>query len=192
MPERFSDALKLTYDIYDLKGALESLFELMHVTRYRFVPVEDGRYRKGCAAEIQVEGKTVGTFGELAGTLTKGWRTTHPVFAAQLEVAPLLAADRGAGYYTPFSLFPATSRDVAFLAPAGLTHAEVLEFFRKAKPADLESVRLFDIFEKDGRKSMAYQLTFRNAERTLTDAEVNTRFEKLREKLKSDLKVELR
>mgnify|MGYP001220268453 FL=1 len=81
---------------------------------------------------------------------------------------------------------------MAFVAPAGLTHADVLEFIRKAKPADLESVRLFDIFEKDGKTSMAYQLTFRNAERTLTDAEVNTRFDKLREKLKNDLKVELR
>ncbi len=192
MPERYSDELKLTYDIYDLKGALESMFELLHITRYRFVPVEDARYHAGRAAEIQVEGKTVGTFGELSEKLTKGWRTTHPVFAAQLEVSPLLAADRGAGYYTPFSFFPATSRDVAFIAPAELTHAEVLEFIRKAKPADLESVRLFDIFEKEGKKSMAYQLTFRNAERTLTDAEVNTRFEKLREKLQNELKVELR
>ena len=192
MPERYSDELKQLYDFYDLKGAIESLFELMHITRYRFVPAEDGRFRKGHAAEIQVEGKPVGRFGELSGKLTKGWRTTHPVFAAQLEVAPLLAADRGAGYYTPFSLFPATSRDVAFVAPAGLTHADVIEFIRKAKPADLESVRLFDIFEKDGKTSMAYQLTFRSAERTLTDAEVNTRFDKLREKLKNDLKVELR
>ena len=192
MPERYSDELKLVYDFYDLKGAIESLFELMHVTRYRFAPAGDGRFRQGRAAEVQVEGKTVGMFGELADRLTKGWRTTYPVFAAQLDVAALLAADRGAGYYTPFSLFPATSRDVAFTAPAELTHADVLEFFRKAKLPDLESVRLFDIFEKDGRKSMAYQLTFRNAERTLTDAEVNTRFEKLREKLKNDLKVELR
>ena len=192
MPERYSDELKLAYDFYDLKGALESLFELAHVKRYRFVPVEDGRFREGHAAEIQIEGKKAGTFGELAGTLTQGWRTTYPVFAAQLDVAAVLAADHGAGYYAPFSLFPATSRDVAFVAPAGLTHAEVLEFIRKSKPADLESVQLFDIFEKDGKKSMAYQVTFRNPERTLTDAEVNARFEKLREQLKNGLKVELR
>ena len=81
---------------------------------------------------------------------------------------------------------------LAMLHLMGSTHADVLEFIRRAKPADLESVRLFDIFEKDGRKSMAYQLTFRNGERTLTDAEVNARFEKLREKLKNELKVELR
>ena len=116
----------------------------------------------------------------------------HFDFVAQFDMAMLQAADHGVGYYVPFSLFPATSRDVAFVAPAGLTHADVLEFIRRAKPADLESVRLFDIFEKDGRKSMAYQLTFRNRERTLTDAEVNSRFEKLREKMRNELKVELR
>ena len=191
-PEQYSDELKAQYDFYDMKGALESLFELMNIRRYRFVPVEDGRFRKGRAAEVQIEGKKAGAFGELAPSLVKGWRTTYPIFIAQLDMATLLAADHGVGYYVPFSLFPATSRDVAFVAPAGLTHADVLEFIRKAKPADLESVRLFDIFEKDGRKSMAYQLTFRNRERTLTDAEVNSRFEKLREKLKNELKVELR
>ena len=191
-PEQYSDELKAQYDFYDMKGALESLFELMNIRRYRFVPVEDGRFRKGRAAEVQIEGKKAGAFGELAPSLVKGWRTTYPIFVAQLDMATLLAADHGVGYYVPFSLFPATSRDVAFVAPAGLTHADVLEFIRKAKPADLESVRLFDIFEKDGRKSMAYQLTFRNRERTLTDAEVNSRFEKLREKLKNELKVELR
>ena len=191
-PEQYSDELKAQYDFYDMKGTLESLFELMNIRRYRFVPVEDGRFRKGRAAEVQIEGKKAGAFGELAPSLVKGWRTTYPIFIAQLDMATLLAADHGVGYYVPFSLFPATSRDVAFVAPAGLTHADVLEFIRKAKPADLESVRLFDIFEKDGRKSMAYQLTFRNRERTLTDAEVNSRFEKLREKLKNELKVELR
>lgn len=191
-PERYSDEQKLQYDFYDLKGALESIFELMNIKRYRFVPADDARFRKGHAAEVQIEGKKAGMFGELSRNLTKGWRTTYPVFVAQLDAAVLLGADHGAGYYVPFSLFPATSRDVAFVAPAGLTHADVLEFIRRAKPADLESVRLFDIFEKDGRKSMAYQLTFRNGERTLTDAEVNARFEKLREKLKNELKVELR
>lgn len=58
-------------------------------------------------------------------------------------------------------------------------------------------MRLFDVFtdeklEKAGMKSMAYTLTFRNPERTLTDAEVNSRFEKLRGRLAAELKVELR
>lgn len=105
-PERYSDEQKLQYDFYDLKGALESVFELMNIKRYRFVPADDARFRKGHAAEVQIEGKKAGMFGELSRNLTKGWRTTYPVFVAQLDAAVLLGADHGAGYYVPFSLFP--------------------------------------------------------------------------------------
>ncbi len=196
-PERFSAELKQEYDFYDLKGVLESLFELANVKRYKFTPVEDARFRRGRAAEVIIEGRKAGAFGELAADLSAGWRTTHPVFVAQLDVDVILAAEHGCGYYVPFSLFPATSRDVAFLAPESLTHAEIVDFLRRAKLPDLESVQLFDVFVDDKlrqehRKSMAYQLTFRNVERTLTDAEVNSRFEKLRARLAAELKVELR
>lgn len=196
-PERYSAELKEEYDFYDLKGALESLFELANVKRYKFVAADDARFRPGRAAEVWIEGKKAGHFGELAADLTRGWRTSYPVFAAQLDVEVIVNADHGRSYYVPFSLFPATSRDVAFVADEKLEHGAILEFIRRSKPADLESVRLFDIFVDDKlkaehKKSMAYQLTFRNAERTLTDAEVNSRFEKLREKLAKELKVELR
>ncbi|MDR0932892.1 MAG: phenylalanine--tRNA ligase subunit beta [Victivallales bacterium] len=191
-PEQYSDALQEQYDFYDLKGALESLFEMMNIKRYRFVPTEDGRFRKGRALGVEVAGKTAGAFGEISSHLTKGFRTTYPIFVAQIDMATLLIAAHGAGYYEPFSLFPATSRDVAFVAPAGLSHDDVLAFIRKEKPTDLESIQLFDIFEKEGYKSMAYKLTFRNRERTLVDAEVNARFDKLKESMQNKLKVELR
>ncbi len=196
-PERYGDELKLAYDFYDLKGALEGLFELANVKRYRFTPADDARFVPGRAAEVWIEGRKAGAFGELAHDLSKGWRTTHKIFVAQLDIEPILAADHGPGYYVPFSLFPATGRDVALIAPEKLDNAEILECIRRAKLADLELARLFDLFvdEKfraEHKKSMAYQLTFRNAERTLNDAEVNARVEKLRARLAADLKVELR
>ncbi len=196
-PERYSEEGKAEYDFYDLKGLLETLFGLAGVERYEFAQVEDARFQKGRAAEIRIGGKVAGTFGELAPKLCKGWRTPHPVFVAQLEVAAILAARRGMPTHKGLAQFPATGRDVAFVAGEGLTHGEILEFIRRAKLADLESVHLFDIFvdeklKKEGKKSMAYQLIFRNRERTLTDGEVNTRFEKLRERLARELNVELR
>ncbi len=196
-PERYSEELEQAYDFYDLKGALESLFELANVKRYKFVVADDARFRSSHAAEIWIEGKKVGHFGELADDLVGGWRTTYPVFVAQLDATALMVANHGKGYYAPFSLFPATSRDVAFIADEKLEHGFIMDFIRKCHLTDLESARLFDIFiddklKSEHRKSMAYQLTFRNAERTLTDTEINSRLEKLREKLAHDLKVELR
>lgn len=196
-PERFSGDFKQAYDFYDLKGALEGLFELANVKRFRFTPADDARFAPGRCAEVWIEGKKAGAFGELAHDLTKGWRTNYAVFAAILDVDAILAADHGYSYYVPFSLYPATSRDVAFVAPETLDHADILEFIRRCKLPNLESAKLFDIFvdnklKEEHKKSVAYQLTFRNPERTLTDNEVNASFEKLRSRLAAELKVELR
>ena len=72
-----------------------------------------------------------------------------------------------------------------------------MDFIRRKKLQNLESVQLFDIFEDDAfkakqQKSMAFSLTFRNSERTLKDEEVNAAVEKLRNALANELKVELR
>jgi phenylalanyl-tRNA synthetase beta chain len=80
--------------------------------------------------------------------------------------------------------------------PESTTHEEVLQITRQAKPVNLESAELFDIFRgknvPEGQKSMAYAFTYRNAQRTLTDAEVNAAHEKLIEQLKQRLGATIR
>jgi phenylalanyl-tRNA synthetase beta chain len=76
-----------------------------------------------------------------------------------------------------------------------MENAKVLDFIRRAGVKNLVDVQLFDIFMDDsmaGKKSMAYSLTFRSPEKTLTDEEVNQAHEKLRVKLERGLGVELR
>ena len=83
------------------------------------------------------------------------------------------------------------------MASADLSCGDIIDFIRRKKLQNLESVQLFDIFEDDAlkakqQKSMAFSLTFRNSERTLKDNEVNAAVEKLRAALANELKVELR
>ena len=83
------------------------------------------------------------------------------------------------------------------MASADLSCGDIIDFIRRKKLQNLESVQLFDIFEDDSlkakqQKSMAFSLTFRNSERTLKDEEVNAAVEKLRNALANELKVELR
>ena len=83
------------------------------------------------------------------------------------------------------------------LVPENMENGKIIEFIRKRNVANLESVRLFDIYSgkelaAEGKKSMAYELVFRHNERTLTDNEVNGAMDKLRKALENDLKVELR
>ena len=82
------------------------------------------------------------------------------------------------------------------LVPEATTHEAVLQTVKQAKPANLEAVELFDVFRgknvPDGQKSLAYAFTYRAADKTLTDAEVNTAHEKVVAALKTHLQASIR
>ena len=94
------------------------------------------------------------------------------------------------------SISPSSRRDVAMLVPEATTHDAVLAVVKQVKPANLESVELFDVFRgknvPEGHKSMAYAFTYRNAERTLTDVEINAAHEKLVAQFKQTLQAAMR
>jgi phenylalanyl-tRNA synthetase beta chain len=198
-PELYSDALNEQYDFYDMKGLVEGLMEVCGIVNYSFKKVDDKRFAPGQCAALLLNGRIAGHFGLLASAFTEGLRTDYPVFAAQLESSEILKAQAAdtTPFFTPVPQYPATTRDVAFIADKSLEHQTVIEFIKNAKVKNFESVKLFDIFTDEkavgaGRKSMAYTLTFRNPERTLTDKEVNNAFDKLRRRMESELNVELR
>ncbi len=196
-PELYGAAGAEAYDFYDLKGAVESLLKQRGIRNWSIEAADDARFAAGVCACIKVDGQIIGHLGEIAAGQKEGMRTTYPVFAAELEMLPLWNAEKVSSLYVPFSMFPAVSRDVAMLVDSGVTNGAVVDFIRDAKLPYLESVELFDLFEDEktlgaGRRSLAYRLTFRHPERTLTDQEVNGAFERLRTKLVKGLGVELR
>ena len=103
------------------------------------------------------------------------------------------AADKS---FKPLPAFPAIRRDVAMLVPEATTHAAVLQAVKQARPRNLESVELFDVFRGKnvpaGQKSVAYAFIYRNPGQTLTDAEVNAAHQQLVEQLKQHLQAVIR
>ena len=82
------------------------------------------------------------------------------------------------------------------MVPEATTHDSVLQAVKQSKPANLESVELFDVFRgknvPEGQKSLAYAFTYRSAEKTLTDAEVNASHSKIIETFKAQLQATVR
>ena len=195
-PERYCAERTEQFDFFDLKGAVESILEARKIKNAVFEACTDARFAKGCAAKLLIGGKEAGVLGKVNEKLTKGMRLASPLFAAVFQANALLEAETEKILYKELPSFPSTSRDVAFLAPLSLEHAAVTDFIRKAGVKYLTDVKIFDIFQGEqlgeGKKSMAYTLTFRCEDRTLTDEEVNKEHEKLRAKLAEGLGVELR
>jgi len=179
-----------------LKGAVETLVAALHAGALEFVRCEHPAMEPGWALEISLNGEKVGCLGLVSAALRHQWRMTLPMPLAELRLTPLLKGTSAVSAVKPVPLYPAVRRDIAFVSDASVTHRNVVEVVRKAGPAELTGIELFDIFQSKeigkGKRSMAYTLSFRSQDRTLTDAEVNGAFAKIVQALKSELGVDVR
>jgi phenylalanyl-tRNA synthetase beta chain len=105
------------------------------------------------------------------------------VLLAELDLDILLARGNSARSFKPLAAFPSIQRDVAMIVPEAVTHEAVLSAVKQAKPNNLEVVELFDVFRgkhvPEGHKSLAYSFTYRAADRTLKDEEVQAAHDRL-------------
>ena len=180
-----------------LKGAVERLLDALHAGHPGFRKIEHPAMETGFAVEVLLNNRPIGLMGALSSKIRHMWRMTSPMVIAELKLKPVLAgAGKRSGGIKPPPQYPAVRRDIAFLADVGLTHDQVVKAIRKAGPAELTSIELFDIFQSKeigkSKRSLAYALYFRSAEKTLTDQEVNVAFTRIIQSLKDNLKVEVR
>lgn len=196
-PERFGAELEVSYDFYDIKGIVEDWLERRGIRNTPWKPIESPAYKKGAAAAWTIKGRTLVSFGEADPALVKGFRLRYPLFIAMLEVGQLMSMSSRHIKYNALPQYPGTSRDVSFVAPQTMTHHDVVALIESLKLTHLEKIQLFDIFEDEkvlgkGRRSMAYNITFRNPECTITDDEANALQNKIRNALAAKSGVELR
>ncbi|MBP5640879.1 MAG: hypothetical protein J6X55_15465, partial [Victivallales bacterium] len=187
----------LTIDFYDMKGVLEGWFAERRQDIPRWEPAESSAFKKGACAEWKVKGRRLAIFGQASDELVKGIRLRNPLFVALIDFDYLKELQPAPISYKALPQFPGTARDFSFVAPSDLTHQKIVDTIKALNIPVLESVELFDIFEDEkvlgsGKRSMSYSVTFRNAERTLTDDEANAMQEKIRKTLADKLGVELR
>lgn len=179
-----------------LKGAVEALCERLHAPRFGFYACNHPAFAPGHAVEICLGRKRVGLMGAVSAALRHRYRLNTPLVVAELDLAQVTKGLDALPRLKPVPQFPASRKDIAFIAPDGLTHEAVVRAIRKAAPPELTDVRLFDIFTSKaigaGKRSMGYSLEFRSAERTLRDAEVNAAFAKIADALRGELGVEIR
>jgi phenylalanyl-tRNA synthetase beta chain len=184
------------FDIYDLKGLLEEFFEHFGVRGMTYARRSDSTALYVESATIHLGKFQIGEFGLVLPMLAKRYDLRDAVLLAELNLDSLLARRNPQKSFRALPAFPSIRRDIAMLVPETTSHEAVLQTVKQAKPANLESIDLFDVFRGKnvpaGQKSLAYALTYRNAERTLTDTEVNAAHEKLVAQLKQNLQAMVR
>lgn len=184
------------FDLYDLKGILEEFLEQFGVRGISYARSAGGTSFWLESATVNLGKFQLGQFGQLSPILARQYDLRDPVLLAELNLHILLARRNPGKTFRALPAFPPIRRDIALVLPEGTTHDAVLQVVKQAKPANLEAIELFDVFRGQnvpaGQKSMAYALTYRNPERTLTDTEINAAHEKLVEQLKQKLHASVR
>ncbi len=180
-----------------LKGILEALLPANNPSRpWGLSPADIPFLTPGTAMQILVHGQSAGTAGILAPNIAAEWRFAGPVAVAEITLEPLLEDFRRIPSFSPPAQYPAIQRDVAVIVNESVKHEDVLRVIRAAAPKELASVELFDIFKGEaigsGKKSMAYSLQYRSAQRTLTDEEANAFHAAVIEALRRELAAVVR
>jgi phenylalanyl-tRNA synthetase beta chain len=162
-------------DLYDLKAIISAL---VPTAALQLVP----RAREGfaLAADIQADGQNLGTFAMLLPSRQRELDASTPVFVAELDLAKLRKFVAGSREIAELPQFPGSSRDLALEAPATLANAEIERVLAKVKEPLLTGFECFDVFRDESgeklaadRKSIAYRMQYRAADRTLKAEEID-------------------
>ncbi len=178
-----------------LKSILDAVSDSLEAPAPAYQPALGALFHPGRAAAVELAGRPAGLIGELHPSAVQRFDLAGRWAAFEVDVDPILAvaSPRRA---RPLPRFPAGLRDLAVVVPVETPAAAVLAVVRDAAGDLLESSQAFDEYRgaqvPEGHKSLALALTFRSAERTLTDREVDEAMAAIRSALSSRLGARFR
>ena len=176
-------------DFYLMKGIVESILDYLGFkNRYSFVKSNVKDLHPGVSADILLDRKRIGIMGRVHPK-----KCSDEVYVCELSLNALMTKVKPLKYKEA-SKYPTIVKDVAFIVPKTMSSSEVESVIKKAGGRLLSEINVFDVYEKldNDKKSIAYNLTFMDNNRTLTDEEVMSVFENIIKKVTTSLDVELR
>ncbi len=182
---------------YDLKGVVQTLLDRLGLLERSFEPMQHPTFRPGGVATLKLGDVEIGVLGEVHPAVQESFDLpAQPVLLLELDLEELLAQVEPIRYLQPISRFPAITQDMSLVVDENVRAEQVQELIRRAGGELLSEVTLFDVYRGEpvpaGKKSLAYSLTYRHAERTLTDREVALVHAKIAKQLSREVGAELR
>ncbi|HHW08502.1 MAG TPA: phenylalanine--tRNA ligase subunit beta [Firmicutes bacterium] len=170
-------------DFYDLKEVYENVlaaFGIEAAVQVTKMTAEAGAaypyMHPGRTAIVQKDVEVLGYFGEVHPLTAKAFDLPQPAFILELDLGSLIALEKKVPYMKPLPRYPAVFRDLALVVPDDFPAAEVEAALQRSGGEMLVGMQLFDVYQgpqvPSGHRSLAFTLTFRAEERTLTDDEV--------------------
>ncbi len=164
-------------DFFTVKGVLDNLFNRLQIEEVEFVPAEMPFTHPTRCAVVKVKGEELGYLGQLHPDVAEAFSIDQSVTVGEFDLSLMEKRANLVPRAVPLSRYPAATRDLAIVVSKEISAEQLEKTIREAGGKMVSRVRLFDLYEgkqiPEGKRSLAYSITFRLENRTLTDEEVN-------------------
>ena len=184
-------------DFFSMKGVIEAVLSDIRAENVAFQACsENPSYHPGRCAQVLVDGKTVGIFGQIHPLVARSYGVDTEMYCAELGFDALFQAKGPDAQYVPLPKFPAVTRDIAVVCDESVTIGALEACIRKGARGLLKEATLFDIYRgkgvDSGKKSVAFNLLLRSDDRSLTAEEADEDVASILDTLKKELGAILR
>ncbi|MFC2024865.1 phenylalanine--tRNA ligase subunit beta [Chloroflexota bacterium] len=180
-------------DFFEAKGVVEGLLSQLDVEA-NFEECSDESLHSTKQAAIVIAGNRLGVVGELHPKVLESFDIAEAAYLFEIDLVTLLPFAMGHKMFQPVPRFPAIVRDMALIVDAGIANQKVMDIIKSFSL--IEQVAIFDVYSGEqvpqGKKSLAYRITFQSPTHTLTDGEVNKIQQQILDKLAKELGAVLR
>lgn len=172
-------------DFFSMKGIVEEFLDKigMHLKETYDPNAGKSFLHPGRQANIIYDGTVIGYLGEVHPTVAATYGIGERAYVAVLDMPSIVPMATFNRKYEGIAKFPAVTRDISMVVPKNVLVGQIEEVIAVRGGQILENYELFDIYEgsqiKGGYKSVAYSLTFRAKDRTLTDTEISASMKKI-------------
>ncbi|MFT8315770.1 MAG: phenylalanine--tRNA ligase subunit beta [Clostridium sp.] len=184
-------------DYLDLKGVVENLLETLGIKGVSFErESENPSYHPGKTAQVTMKNKVIGILGEIHPDVASNYDVDINCYVAEIDFDFLIENAVIERKYKALPKFPAVTRDMALILDEAILVQQIEDIISKKGGNIVESFKLFDIYKgkqiPEGKKSVAYSITYRSENKTLTDKEVDKAHGKILSTLEHVLGAQLR
>ena len=184
-------------DFFALKGAVETILNNVGFKGYEIEPeTKNLTFHPGRCAKLVYNNICIGTFGELHPDVLENYDLNQRVYIAEINVDLVFENLNNTKVYNPLPKYPSTTRDIALLVKDEVFVKQIEDIIKANGEDILESYQLFDVYKgaqiEQGHKSIAYSITYRSKDKTLTDEEVAKVHDKIVSELSEKLNANLR
>ena len=186
-------------DFAEVKGIVEGVLDILGIPDASWHPAADlPSFHPGKTARIDVDGVSVGILGAVHPNVQDELGLVDPCWLFELDLEKLLQYGRAPVIFKELQRFPAVIREEAVITESNFASDRIVRFIRTWSETHplVEDIALFDQYDgapiPEGKKSLAYTISYRASDRTLTDAEINEVHSQLKQALVASLPVDLR